>query len=554
MRASILLVSSFFACTCAPKEVTKAVEMGDTRDLRERPEAVPERAGGAAMLILALDGVPRELLYRLLEAGELPELERLLGGRAADGALAHAHLDETVLTTLPSSTAVAWAAAFTGRPPAENGITGNELFVRERRAFVAPVPTSFDDMGPAISIYTDDLLQPHLRQPTVYERMRTEEPEILVWVAMSQFFGGADRLLFVGRDILLDAVEGLVDGLIDEVTGDRVWHRWETLDDAITSSVVDALDEDGAVPDVLTVYFPGPDLYGHVAGGDAWEAIAAYLREVVDGNIGRIAKALQARGAIDDRYVLVISDHGHTDVHEADGNALEGERSGGEPGGVATRAGYRVRPFGADTDAEDYQVVLAYQGAMAYAYVADRSSCPEPDQPCDWGRPPRLGEDVLPLAQAFHEANTRESAEPGMRGTLDLILVRDADGDLTVYEGDGERVPLARYLERHPQPDYVNLERRLRALVDGPAGDRAGDLILLAHLGDRERERRRYYFSRPYGSMHGSPSARDSEIVFILAHPRRSAAELARRTRRVLGDHPDITGVTDLMLDLRRRP
>ena len=49
------------------------------------------------------------------------------------------------------------------------------------------------------------------------------------------------------------------------------------------------------------------------------------------------------------------------------------------------RAGFRVRQArlilpNSDTD---YQAVIAYQGFMAYIYLADRSTCPHEDDRCN---------------------------------------------------------------------------------------------------------------------------------------------------------------------------
>ena len=114
------------ACSLASqsKEVAELAIEGQSRDLGEkeaRRTAATERRPD--LLVIGIDGVDRDLLYRMLRAGELPGLARLLGGRGAS--FPHVHFDDRVLTTLPSNTFTAWAALFTGRPPAENGIPSN---------------------------------------------------------------------------------------------------------------------------------------------------------------------------------------------------------------------------------------------------------------------------------------------------------------------------------------------------------------------------------------------------------------------------------------------
>ena len=151
-------------------------------------------------------------------------------------------------------------------------------------------------------------------------------------------------------------------------------------------------------------------------------------------------------------------------------------------------------------------------------------------------------------------------AVPPLKGTLDLVLTREpkpyADDDLPfqVYVGDGRTVPIGAYLEQHPHPTYVETEARLRDLAVGPRGERAGDIMLLAHNGDRDIPDERYYFASPYRSWHGSPSRQDSEIPLIVANPRYTHEQIRDRVKQVLGYAPRQQKVADLLLDLRAEP
>ena len=51
---------------------------------------------------------------------------------------------------------------------------------------------------------------------------------------------------------------------------------------------------------------------------------------------------------------------------------------------------------------------------------------------------------------------------------------------------------------------------------------------------------------------HGSPSRQDSEVPLIVAHPRKSTAELHALVAKVLGDHPHAERVAELLYRLRR--
>jgi hypothetical protein len=146
-----------------------------------------------------------------------------------------------------------------------------------------------------------------------------------------------------------------------------------------------------------------------------------------------------------------------------------------------------------------------------------------------------------------------------MKGTLDMVLARrprpygERDLPFEVYVGNGRLQPISRYLESHPNPRYVAFEERLRDLAVGRYGERAGDVMLLAHDGDRDRPEDRYYFATtPYRSVHGSPSRRDSEIPLILAHRGKTTAALRRLVERRLGQNGRADEIAALLLDLRR--
>jgi hypothetical protein len=553
-----LALLASFAVTCLAKEVT-LVAGGLSHELRKRPEGVPPNSPDhPPILVLAFDGVGRDILYESLRKGEMPALANLIGG-GESGQFPHAYLDGTLTSTLPSTTMAAWVTMFTGVGPAHHGVTGNEFFIREERRFAAPAPSTFSDKEPVLAIYTDQYLNKLCLVPGVYERMRQEDPNVLIWVAMQHYYAGADRLLVTKPTVVAQAFEAFVEETLTKVASQKDSRAvYEMLDTQVINTVIGALDE-VPVPDVLTVYLSGTDLYAHIAQEGPDAARRAYLREVIDPQLGRLAEKLRARGALARRYVVVTSDHGHTEVVHDDAHALS-TKDQGTPPALLRKAGFRVRPFKLDVSPkDDFQAVLAYQGAMAYVYVADRSTCAEEKQPCDWTRPPRYEEDVIAAADAFYKNNDDGSLVPELKGTLDMILTRRpkpyAENDLPfeVYVGAGKLVPVEKYLEEHPHPTYVAVAARLRDLGEGPHGERAGDVLLLAHNGDRDAPGQRYYFAEPYHSWHGSPSRRDSDIPLIVGRAGDSTDAIRDIVRQALGDQPHQQKVTDLLLSLRRQ-
>jgi hypothetical protein len=551
-----LLLTVALASGCAAVQGAKLAATGGSRWLRERPAGMaPNSPARPALLILALDGVDRSLLYGMLREGELPSMAALLG---SDGDLLfpHAHFDESILSTLPSSTLAAWVTTLTGVPPSVHGVSGNEFFIRDQGRFAAPAPVGFEDAAPVLATYTDDYVNDLVHVPTVYERIRERDPDVLVWVAMHQLYRGADRLLLTRRTVMFDAFEAYAQAELAE-DGDQKRSRkvYEALDEEVFEDVASALEE-GPVPDVLTVYVSGTDLFTHVATDGPDKARRTYLHEVVDPLIGRLREALARRGALANRYVVVTADHGHTAV-EWDASHALGAGDPAPPAAVIQAAGFRLRPFALATTREDFDAVLAYGGAFAYVYAADRSTCPRPGDACEWSRPPRFREDVLPLADRFYRNNLDGGDVPAMRGTLDMVLTRpprpqpERDLPFEVYVGDGRLVPVGHYLQAHPHPTYVDFERRLRDLAAGPLGERSGDVLLIAHNGDRARAEDRFYFAAPYHSWHGSPSKRDSEIPLIVAHPALSDRAIGRLARSALGNGGRQERLTDLLITLR---
>jgi Type I phosphodiesterase / nucleotide pyrophosphatase len=555
--AALLAIASAVGCA-TPAKVAEFVAQGDNRLLRRRdPGTPPSSPDKPAVLFLAIDGVDRALLYDMLRKGELPMLAKLLGSEH-DQAFLHAYFDDDLLSTLPSSTMAAWATAMTGVTPAHHGVTGNEFFMREVRRLAAPAPASFSDAKATVSIYTDEYMNVLNRAPSVYERMRAQDPNVLVWVAVHPIFAGADRLLVAKPTILAQAFEQVIEDAAREAAVKKKNLRlpYQRLDEDVMQVVVDALGT-GPVPDVLTVYLPGTDLFAHIAEEGPDAARRSYLREVVEPAVAHLNDRLRVRGALANRYVVVTSDHGHTEVLSDDEHALSSSGNLGPPE-LLRRAGFRVRPFKLDvTDRDDFDAVLAYGGATAFAYVADRSTCQKAKDVCDWSKPPRYEEDVVPLAEAFYKNNHDGALLPHMKGTLDLVLTRrpkphaETDLPFEVYVGGGKTVPVGEYLKEHPHPTYIAVEARLRDLAVGPYGERAGDVMLLAHNGDRETPDERFYFAARYRSWHGSPSRRDSEIPLIVAHPGQTSAVLRARVQRVLGAEPRQEKITDLLLDLR---
>jgi hypothetical protein len=147
-----------------------------------------------------------------------------------------------------------------------------------------------------------------------------------------------------------------------------------------------------------------------------------------------------------------------------------------------------------------------------------------------------------------------------LKGTLDMVLTRRprpyAEDDLPfeVYVGAGKLVSIESYLAAHPHPTYVDFASRLHELGVGPHGERAGDVLLVAHNGDRATPAERYYFAPPYHSWHGSASKKDSDVPLIVSREGATTDAIRTFVQHTLGEHPHQQKITDLLLALRRLP
>ncbi len=462
--------------------------------------------GPSRLVVIDLDGLRRDVFREALAAGDLPNVERIVGGR--DGAMA-CHVD--ALSTAPSITFTAQASIFTGQHPRAHGIPGNESFDRLGRiskgrprhfGFDVGYTLAVDD---AVAVFTGDGLASRLlsrETPTLYEVASehggsVELAEVLASTVVHHMYArGADAWL---RPDIVDIARftkgkgalGLEAGKYDAEMLDRL---------------VAHLDE-GNRPDVLTTYFMGLDHHSHAHGPSSQPG---YLREVIDPQIGRLLEALAAHGMLHGALFVLVSDHGQVEVTPDDRHAIRlGFPFDRELGHVFSALGLDVHDIPGEDPACD--AVMGLNGGLAHVYLQHRAE--------RWADPPRYTEDVLPVAQAFFDMNQIGMYDDELQGSLELILLRDAEragwqGEYRVYLGSGRTQPFADYLAAHPELDYPDAANRIRLATS--AG--TGDLILVAKEG--------FYFATPMLGMHGGLLRGESETVLTFAWPDASADEI----------------------------
>lgn len=166
-------------------------------------------------------------------------------------------------STLPSASAINWAAMFNGLPTELNGYT------------------RWNSKGP-------DLPCPYVAEngsiPTVFTLCREQHPDAKI-IALYEWEGVKyclDTLAFTDR-------------------------RNVGEDNAVTTqAVIDCLTQEK--PDVFYVHYDAPDHTGHSIGWGTPEYSAKV--EELDGYVGQIIDALKAAGMYDETVIVVTSDHG----------------------------------------------------------------------------------------------------------------------------------------------------------------------------------------------------------------------------------------------------
>jgi hypothetical protein len=410
-HCSLLLVvaaTDLLIAACSPA-MQLAMRGGQTQLRTQLQAAVP----ATRVLVFAMDGAGYEQFTTAVSSGKAKNIVALMGSRKGTEIYQHAYSVPNAISALPT-TMPAWVSIFTGQPPAYTGITGDEFFIREQNRFYAPVPVSVNTLEDTYRVLNNDLLGKLIDTPTLYEMVK-----VRTYVSLNGVYRGAD----VFTDLDRTTYAAIAAEMLNRAEpSDKVAAR---IDEDATTALIKNLQQHG-LPDLQVVYFPGIDLFTHHTP-DPLNSQELYLETVTDYSIGRVTDYYRQAGALDRTYVLFIADHGHTPTLPDGDHALGGEETADLLPQLLRHEGFRPRPFVLKpaSGEQDYQAAVAYQGVVAYIYLADRSLCREKGKQCLWQRPPRLKDDIMPVVRALYRSGQYGDPIPQLRGTLDLILARE---------------------------------------------------------------------------------------------------------------------------------
>jgi len=526
--------------------VNQELKTGGEEQLVKNPP--PPHKIGPHVLIFAMDGACPAQFMDAVHSGRAPHLATILGQDRGKGLFEHAYAAPHALSILPSSTIADWTAIFTGSVPGYDGIPGDEWFERDKMKFFAPVPVSVHDLADNAKIVTDDLVGRQLEKKTVYERLAVRS-----YVSLNSIYRGATIYTILDPKSMTDMVGGLIKGTLYGDNPEKSLSA--SIDTSSVAKVIQTIEDHG-VADLQTVYFPGIDIFTH-ASKNPLASQTRYLEQITDPAVGRMIEEYAKKGVLDGTYIIFISDHAHIETLNDEQHTL-GTDDEHSPYTAVAKGGFRVRGAVLNIPEinDNYQAVLAYQGFMANIYLADRSTCRAEHSRCDWSKPARLEEDVVPVLKSIYRSNKYGRPVPRLKGTIDLIFARlplpPGQNALPFMVWDGEYlVSIPEYLARHPRPDLVDLQQRMTWLGVGPFGDRAGDIILLPKACTKLPIQDRYAFAGiDHYSWHGSACEQDGHIPFILAKLNASGRDMRSIMEDFGGDSPSERALTPLVISL----
>lgn len=447
------------------------------------------------VVIIDIDGLRRDVFRELVGTDDVPNLNRILHGENGNAVPAHV----PALSVAPSITFAAQATIFTGRFPKGHRVHGNECFDRlgvleegiERHfGFSVGDTLSVDD---ALQVFTDDLADQLLSDDveTIYESAARQGKTSLV--AYNMYSRGADHVLYPSVVDIARFTKG--PGFLGMDKGDFDGKMLDELDERLTD-----IDDR---PDLLTTYFLELDHYSHEHGpnfqGD-------YVRETLDPQLGRLLEVLEKHDLRRNTLFCVVSDHGHIETRGRDKDSIQiGFMRDKELTPLFTEMGYDLLDYPMERHGVD--AVAALNGGMAHVFLCDR-------QDRNWEKPPPFSE-VKAIAEAFHRMNQEGTFREELQGTLELILVRNAedngwDAPYRVYEGNGNLREFSDWIEDHDHLNYSDPVNRIRQC----RSRWSGDLIL-----ETKAEDGIYFGSTGYKGTHGSLRAPDSESVLSFGYP-----------------------------------
>ncbi|HEY9516567.1 MAG TPA: alkaline phosphatase family protein [Gemmatimonadaceae bacterium] len=280
-----------------------------------------------SVIILVADGARADAFDAGISKGTLPSLALL----RAEGGL-HA-----VTTVFPSVTGPAYTPFLTGRFPGPIGLPGLRWYDRTRTRCTAP-PHCRSYLGSEMRHMDGDL---DAHAPTIFELARSR------FSAMSMIGRGTRRREQIGRGI------GIFSRIVRTHWTGNVG-GWLEIDRVVARLAARRIRD--RRPELSFVALLGLDKTSHASGHESSDARGA-LR-ALDTLVAQLRHDAERSGTWDQTQLWVVSDHGHSSVHDHDDLAL-----------AVQHAGYRVMAHPWIFTRRPDVAVMVSGNAMAHLYL-----------------------------------------------------------------------------------------------------------------------------------------------------------------------------------------
>ncbi|MFN2143874.1 MAG: alkaline phosphatase family protein [Anaerolineales bacterium] len=433
------------------------------------------------MLLLDIDGLRYDVFQQALESNAIPNIQKVFHRSGHIQAL-------PLISTAPSITFCAQASIFTGAPPNQHGIAGNQFFDRFGTLQGKPRLFAFDigdlmDFEDAVLVFSKGLASNCLQVPTIYEILQSHGFSSVV--VGNMYARGADQWI---KPSLVDLARLTKGNTLIGISA-------PDYDGKLLENTKAYLEKKG-LPNLLTYYLKGLDDESHRQG---IESQLGYLTGIVDPQIGELWDYLSETfpEEIKDLEVLLFSDHGQINVVPDEKHSVRmAFPFQNEFADLFEYLGFDLTDYPGEGPRSN--AVIALDGGLAHVYLRK----PE----AEWAAPPLFEQDVIRTAKAFWQASLHGAHAPNLQGSLDSILVRNAekDGWSAPYQAitpEGDLLPLEEWAAGQvASGKAVDPLRRLSQL----AGPYSGDLLLIANYAEG------FFFSPILKGVHGGIHPEDS--------------------------------------------
>ena len=247
------------------------------------------REGGFKhVVIIAVDGLRADGLYKFIETSRTPYLGTLLGvTQQPDGTFAYRNAvrAKKAFTVFPSYTYPSWTSLVTGVYPGLHGITGNQLLFRtgppgpQQGKKLASVQARYyaEAHVDALAVYWSHLLNDDISplSPTIYDVVEAAKGQSLIVHHMISR-GAKDT------DWRYPSYDTMVMYIKDDVKAydHRTLYEFVSAFKALNAGSFPNSDADVYLPTITTLYFPGMDHDSHLNAEHLPERQEEYLLNI----------------------------------------------------------------------------------------------------------------------------------------------------------------------------------------------------------------------------------------------------------------------------------